>query len=80
MKQYTALALAALFSLGTIRCQNTGPNPQRGAAVGAGTGALLGGVIGHQSGNAWEGAAVGAAAGAAAGGLYGNQQDKNQGY
>ncbi len=55
-----------------------GPNTQRGAATGALGGALLGGVIGHQSGKALEGAAIGAAGGAVVGGAYGNSRD--QGY
>lgn len=80
MKKYTTLALAGLFSLGTISCQDMGPNTKRGAGVGAASGALLGGVIGHQSGNALEGAAIGAAAGGVAGGAYGKNQDNKQGY
>lgn len=55
-----------------------GPNTQRGAATGALGGALLGGVVGHQSGRALEGAAIGAAGGAAVGGVYGNARDKEQ--
>jgi uncharacterized protein YcfJ len=80
MKKYNTLALAAIFAIGTVSCADMGPNTQRGAAVGAGTGALLGGIIGHQSGRGLEGAAIGAAAGAAAGGVYGKQQDNQQGY
>lgn len=55
-----------------------GPNTQRGAATGALGGALLGGVIGAQSGRALEGAAIGAAGGAVVGGTYGNARDQEQ--
>lgn len=50
----------------------------RGATIGAAAGAILGGVIGHQSGEVGEGAVIGAAAGAAIGGLLGNKQDNQQ--
>jgi uncharacterized protein YcfJ len=56
----------------------TGPNTQRGAVIGGATGALLGGIIGHQSGRALEGAGIGAAAGAVGGGLLGNAADKEK--
>lgn len=53
-----------------------GPNTQRGAATGALGGALLGGIVGNQSGRALEGAAIGAAGGAVVGGAYGNARDQ----
>lgn len=76
--KHKTLALACLLgSLTLTNCATPpGPATQRTAAAGAATGALLGGVIGHQSGNGWEGAALGALAGGALGGLYGNEQDR----
>ena len=50
---------------------------QRGAVGGAATGAILGGIIGHQSGEGGEGAALGAATGALLGGLLGNAKDQD---
>ena len=55
-----------------------GPNTQRGAVVGGLGGAVLGGIVGNQSGRALEGAALGGAAGAGAGALFGNSQDEDQ--
>jgi len=69
-----ALAAALLTSCGAP----VGPNTQRGAATGALGGALLGGVIGHQSGRALEGAAIGGLGGAAVGGAMGNARDQER--
>lgn len=75
---YFALTSAAV-ALALSNCAApAGPNTQRGAATGALGGALLGGVIGHQSGRALEGAAIGAAGGAVVGGTYGNARDQEQ--
>lgn len=68
----SAIAAVALSSCAAP----AGPNTQRGAATGALGGALLGGVVGHQSGRALEGAAIGAAGGAVVGGTYGNARDQ----
>ncbi len=79
MKKLSTLAISAFAAFGLSNCaEPTGPNTQRGAAVGALGGAALGGIIGNQSGRALEGAAIGAAAGGGAGALYGNQQDAEQ--
>ena len=76
----TILTLAsAITAIALSNCAApAGPNTQRGAATGALGGALLGGIIGHQSGNALEGAAIGVAGGAVVGGTYGNARDKEQ--
>lgn len=66
-----------VFSLSNC-AEPTGPNTQRGAVVGGLGGAVLGGIIGHQSGRGLEGAAIGGATGAGAGALYGNAQDQDQ--
>jgi uncharacterized protein YcfJ len=68
----SALAAISLSSCGAP----AGPNTQRGAATGALGGALLGGIVGNQSGRALEGAAIGALGGAAVGGTYGNARDQ----
>lgn len=76
----TFLALTSVVaSLALSNCAApAGPNTQRGAATGALGGALLGGIVGHQSGRALEGAAIGAAGGAVVGGTYGNARDQEQ--
>jgi len=51
-------------------------NAQKGGAIGAGTGAAVGGVIGAQSHNTAVGAIIGAAVGGAAGALIGDYMDK----
>jgi outer membrane protein OmpA-like peptidoglycan-associated protein len=51
-------------------------NAQKGGAIGAGTGAAVGGVIGAQSHNTAVGAIIGAAVGGTAGVLIGNYMDK----
>lgn len=45
---------------------------ERGAAIGAGSGAIIGGVVS----NSWGGAAVGAVAGGAVGALIGQSQER----
>jgi outer membrane protein OmpA-like peptidoglycan-associated protein len=58
-----------------LGCASMGEKEQTGTAIGAGTGAVVGGVIGAATGskNQREKAAVGAAAGAVIGGLLGNR-------
>ena len=50
-------------------CASENKNRDRGAGIGAAAGAVLGGVIGHQSGNRERGAILGAAMGGAIGGV-----------
>ncbi len=66
------VVLFVLFSFG---CASMGEKEQTGTAVGAGTGAVVGGVIGAATGskNQRERVAVGAAAGAVIGGILGNR-------
>lgn len=61
------LVLAGLMIAG---CATT--PTQQGALLGAGTGAGVGAIIGHQKGKTAEGALIGGAAGAALGGLLGD--------
>ena len=78
MKTTILTLTSAITAIALSNCAApVGPNTQRGAATGALGGALLGGVIGHQSGNALEGAAIGAAGGAVVGGAYGNSRDQD---
>ncbi len=79
MKSLVLSLTSAITAIALSNCAApAGPNTQRGAATGALGGALLGGIIGHQSGNALEGAAIGAAGGAVVGGTYGNARDQEQ--
>jgi outer membrane protein OmpA-like peptidoglycan-associated protein len=49
---------------------------QRGAVIGATTGAAVGGVIGNQTGSTARGAIIGAVVGGAAGAIIGHQMDQ----
>jgi outer membrane protein OmpA-like peptidoglycan-associated protein len=49
---------------------------ERGAVIGAGTGAAIGGVIGQRTGNTARGAILGAVIGGAAGAVIGQQMDR----
>jgi uncharacterized protein YcfJ len=49
---------------------------EHGAMVGSTAGALLGGIIGHQSGNTGDGVVLGALAGGLTGAVVGNSEDK----
>jgi outer membrane protein OmpA-like peptidoglycan-associated protein len=56
-------------------CQ-TLSNKERGAIIGAGAGAAVGGVIGNQTGSTARGAIIGAVVGGAAGAIIGHQMDQ----
>src|SRR5690606_40641791 len=60
-----ATALLAIFALGLGGCANLS-HTQRGAIIGATTGAAAGGVIGKATGSTARGAIIGAAVGGAA--------------
>ena len=60
----TSLLVAALL-LTQTSCKNMN-NTTKGGVIGAGTGAAIGGIIGHHSGNTAVGAIIGAAAGGTA--------------
>lgn len=51
-------------------------NTAKGTAIGAGSGAVIGGIIGKQSNNTAVGAIIGAAVGGATGALIGHHMDK----
>lgn len=67
--------LLALGSIGLSACASLS-NKERGAVVGAGAGAAVGGVIGNQTGSTARGAIIGAVIGGAAGAVIGHQMDQ----
>ncbi len=79
MKKVFLSLTAAATAFSFTSCANPygagASNAQRDAATGAIGGALLGGIIGHQSGKGLEGAAIGAAAGGVGGHVVGKKKD-----
>jgi outer membrane protein OmpA-like peptidoglycan-associated protein len=74
----TRTTLAALLVMGTIgasACASMS-NKERGAVIGAGAGAAVGGVIGNNTGSTARGAIIGAVVGGAAGAIIGHQMDQ----
>ena len=63
-------------------CSDSNPSnwsrAEKGTAIGAASGALLGGVIGSNSDNTGTGALIGGALGAGAGNLIGRNQDEER--
>lgn len=80
MKTLTGLQKVAWIVLvligGQILFGCNASNKAKGAAIGAGTGAVLGGLIGKKSDNTAVGAIIGAGVGGAAGALIGDRMDK----
>ena len=73
---YFVLALAMIVGCNTVKNAN---NKQKGAVIGAGSGAAIGGVIGNNVGdgnNTVLGAILGAAIGGVAGGYIGTRMDR----
>lgn len=66
------LIAAVIFCASLTGCTTT----QKGAVAGGTGGAILGGIIGHQSGHGVEGAAIGGAAGVIGGMLISEHLDK----
>ena len=68
----------ALFIAGTVVLSGCAgmSQKQRGAVIGATTGAAVGGVIGNQTGSTARGAIIGAVVGGAAGAIIGHQMDQ----
>ena len=69
-----ALVLAAT-TVGVSACASMN-NKERGAVIGAGAGAAVGGVIGNNTGSTARGAIIGAVVGGAAGAVIGHQMDQ----
>jgi outer membrane protein OmpA-like peptidoglycan-associated protein len=78
MRLLTVWALLPIMLIALTGCETIANNPRTsaGAGIGAATGAILGGVIGHQSGNTATGAVIGGLAGAALGGGIGHYMDR----
>lgn len=74
-KQVVRLTVGSLSIALYCGCANMN-STQKGAALGAGGGAGLGAIIGHQFGSTGAGAAIGALAGTATGALVGNAKDE----
>jgi len=81
MKKLSILGISSIFLLATLfaSCSSVknANNTQKGAGIGAATGAIIGGIIGNNSkiGTAG-GALIGAAIGGGTGALIGNKMDK----
>ena len=69
------VASAAALLLMTAACQSLNKKEQ-GAIIGAAGGAVVGGVVGKQTGSTARGAIIGAAVGGAAGAIIGHQMDQ----
>lgn len=72
----TRLIIAAASAVALASCQTLKTNESKGAVIGAGSGAVVGGVIGHATGSTARGAIIGAAVGGAAGAIIGHQMDQ----
>lgn len=75
------IMVSAALVGGCKSTQKTGIKPgmnktEKGAVVGAGTGAVVGGIIGNKGNNTALGAILGAVAGGAVGAVIGNKMDK----
>lgn len=73
MKKVLALLMVVAMGFLAVSCACTGYNTQRGAAIGAGLGAIAGQAIGRNT----EGTLIGMAAGALAGTIFGNAVDQH---
>ncbi|HKY97239.1 MAG TPA: OmpA family protein [Gemmatimonadaceae bacterium] len=71
-------ALALVVTAGTLVTSGCASmnNKERGAVIGAGAGAAVGGVIGNNTGSTARGAIIGAVVGGAAGAIIGHQMDQ----
>ena len=69
------LVLTAASVLSAGACSSLS-RTEKGAIIGAGTGAAVGGVIGRNNGSTAKGAIIGAAVGGVVGGIIGRQMDK----
>lgn len=71
------IPLALLLGTACVGCR-TASHTGTGAAIGTGAGALLGAVVGHQTGHAGAGALIGAAAGGITGAVAGDAADARE--
>lgn len=70
----TALVVVVLLSLGASSCTGLS-NTEKGAVIGAGGGAVVGGIIGNAAGSTTKGAIIGAVVGGAAGAIIGSRMN-----
>jgi len=73
MKNHMLVFLILITGFLTFSCASNGYNTQKGAAIGAGLGAIAGQIIGNNT----AGTLIGAAGGALAGAIAGNAMDQN---
>jgi len=78
MKTCLLLSLGLLLAGAGCASTDSTANAKEKGVLGAVGGAVIGGVIGHQSGKGLEGAAVGAAAGGVLGAAAGSAQDERE--
>ena len=71
----TLILLLAAGTLASAACASMSQK-EKGAVIGAGAGAAIGGVIGNQTGSTARGAIIGAVVGGAAGAIIGHQMDQ----
>ena len=80
MKRNVSAAAVLIIALGILAgCASEGYNMQKGAAIGAGAGALAGQMIGHDTASTLIGAGAGALVGAIAGNAVDQHAQKQQG-
>ena len=75
MKRIMIVCVLVIFLLSIVGCASWSKKT-RGAVIGGGGGAVLGGLIGHAAGNTVLGAIIGAAVGGVAGAFIGSYMDK----
>lgn len=76
MKAYKNIIITMILSLSVAVLMGCGAsNAVKGGAIGAGGGAVVGGLIGHAAGNTALGAILGAAVGGTAGAVIGHNMD-----
>jgi outer membrane protein OmpA-like peptidoglycan-associated protein len=75
VRQATAALTAAALLAGGAGCASTNKT-ERGGAIGAGAGGVLGAIIGHETGSTARGAIIGAVVGGAAGAVIGRRMDQ----
>jgi outer membrane protein OmpA-like peptidoglycan-associated protein len=75
MKNKMLALVLATAMVGVSACASMN-NKERGAVIGAGAGAAVGGVIGNNTGSTARGAIIGAVVGGAAGAVIGHQMDQ----
>ncbi|HEX6536232.1 MAG TPA: OmpA family protein [Gemmatimonadaceae bacterium] len=68
-------AALIILALGAAGCASLN-KAEKGAIIGAGAGAAVGGAIGHNNGSTAKGAIIGAAVGGTVGAIIGHQMDK----